>query len=61
MKYEAAAHMFCEAIKMIAEKEENLNNLKSYLTYHFPYWLKIYADTPEGLALELKNFAEMQL
>ena len=59
MKYEAAARRTCEAIKALAEKPENLCNLESYLTSHFDYWLKRYCDTPEGLTLELENFANM--
>ena len=40
---------------------ENLENLNSYLCYHFPEWLEMYANTPEGLAEELKMFATMEV
>lgn len=59
MDNENAARVFIQAIKTIAEKPENLDNLESYLSYHFPVWLEKYANTPEGIAAEMKNFAEM--
>lgn len=54
-----AAAQFCEAIRTLASKPENLDNLESYLSHHFPVWLEKYADTPEGLTAELRQFAEM--
>lgn len=61
MKYEAAARQFCKAIKTIAEKEDNLNNLESYLSYHFDSWLEKFAGTPDNMASELVQFANMEL
>lgn len=58
---EQLAHQFVEAIKTIAEKPENLENLECYLSYHFPVWLDKYANTPEKIAWELKQFAEMEI
>lgn len=55
------AKIFIEAIKTIAEKPQNLDNLESYLTWHFPEWLQKYANTPENLTAELKHFAEMEI
>ena len=55
------AKVFIEAIKTIAGKPENIDNLECYLRNHFDEWLEKYADTPEGLAYEMKNFAEMQI
>lgn len=57
----ATAAEFIKAIKTIAAKEENINNLECYLTHHFPVWLEKYANTPEGLVYELKAFAEMEV
>lgn len=57
---EKLAVEFVGAIKTIAEKEENLNNFESYLIYHFSEWMKKFANTPEGLTDELKQFAEMK-
>jgi hypothetical protein len=56
-----AAEMFIEAIKQIANKPDNLNNLESYLGQHFDIWLNKYAYTPEDIAAEMKMFAEMKI
>lgn len=55
------AKIFIEAIKTIALKPDNLDNLEIYLSYHFTEWLEKFANTPEKLAGELKNFAEMNI
>ena len=54
------ADIFTQAIKDLASKPENLENLNSYLCYHFSEWLETWANTPEGLAEEMKNFANLQ-
>ena len=59
-KYEKQAEEFCEAIRTLANKPENLDNLESYLTYNFDKWLKTWANTPASLAEEMKEFAEME-
>ena len=56
-----AAADFVGAIKLIAAKPDNLDNLESYLSHHFEKWLKTLANTPEGLAAEMKEFAEMEI
>ena len=56
---EQIAHQFIEAIKTIAEKPQNLDNLECYLSHHFPVWLEKYANAPETITAELKAFAEM--
>lgn len=60
MKYEKEARIFCEAIKILASKPENLNNLESYLSYHFTSWLTKWANTPENMTAEMREFAEME-
>ena len=60
-KYEKQAEEFCEAIRTLANKPENLNNLESYLTYNFDKWLTTWANSPENLAAEMKEFAEMEM
>ena len=60
-KYEKQAAEFCEAICTLADNTRNLENLESYLSYHFEKWLKTFANTPEGLAAEMKMFAEMEV
>ncbi len=61
MKHETLAAQFIAAIKMIAEKPQNLENLELYLSLHFPEWLEKYANTPEKITTELKAFAEMEV
>ena len=61
-KYEKqAAADFVEAIKLIATKPDNLDNLESYLSRHFSEWINKWANTPEDLAAEMKMFAEMEI
>ena len=60
-KHDQAARVFCEAIKTIAAKPGNLENLESYLSRHFGAWLKKYANTPEWLAAEMREFANMEI
>lgn len=56
-----AARIFVQAIQTIASKPQNLNNLENYLSMHFFEWLEKFADTPETLATELREFAEMEI
>lgn len=58
---EVYANIFCDAIRTIAKKPENINNLESYLTHNFTEWLEKYANCPETLAIEMKMFAEMEV
>lgn len=61
MKHTEISKQFIEAIKTISEKPENLDNLETYLSHHFSEWLEKFANTPEGITSELKNFAEMTI
>ena len=61
MNNHECAEIFVNAIKEIARKTENLNNLESYLSHHFDVWLEKFAYTPEGLVSEMKSFAEMEI
>ena len=60
-KYEEQATQFCEAIRALANKPENLENLESYLSRHFPEWISKWANSPASLAEEMKEFAEMEI
>lgn len=57
---EVYAKNFCDAIRTIAKKPENIDNLESYLTYHFTEWLNKYGNYPKNLTMEMKMFAEME-
>lgn len=56
-----AAADFVGAIKLIATKPDNLDNLESYLSQHFPEWVRRWANSPEDLAAEMKEFARMEI
>lgn len=58
---EVYAKIFCDAIRTMSEKPENINNMESYLTWHFTIWLEKYGNCPENLAMEMKGFAEMEV
>lgn len=60
-KHEQTAKLFCEALQTIAGKPENLENLETYLSIHFSKWLDKFANTPENITAELKQFAEMDV
>lgn len=60
MKHERVAKQFIAAIKTIAEKPENLENLELYLSYHFPEWMIKFANTPENITCEMREFANMK-
>lgn len=58
-KHEQTAKQFCEALRTIAGKPENLENFELYLSMHFSEWLEKFANTPERITAELKEFANM--
>ena len=60
-KYTFEAAQFCNAIRELANKPENLQNLESYLEWHFDKWLEKYASTPDCMAAEMSNFAQMDI
>ena len=60
-KYTNEAAQFCNAIRELASKPENLQNLESYLEWHFDKWMEKYASTPDGIAAEMSNFAQMEI
>lgn len=59
--YEKEAAQFIEAIKTIASKPENLENLESYLSINFASWIRKFASTPEDLVFEIQEFANMTI
>ena len=60
-KYTVEAAQFCNAIRELANKPENLQNLESYLEWHFETWLEKYASTPDDMAAEMSEFAQMEM
>ena len=60
-KYTVEAGQFCNAIRELANKPENLQNLENYLEWHFDKWLEKYASTPDCMAAEMSDFAQMEI
>ena len=60
-KYTVEAAQFCSAIREFANKPENLQNLESYLEYHFDKWMEKYANSPDSMAAEMAEFAQMEI
>ena len=58
-KYEETAAVICEAIRAMAANEDAISNFECYLSYHLPAWFERFANTPDGLASELHEFAHM--
>ena len=58
-RYDEQAKRFCEAIKIITNNDDAINNFERYLSYHFSPWLHKYACTVDGLVDELERFAHM--
>ena len=58
-RYDQEAEELCNAIRKFSENEDALNNMESYLAYNFAEWIKRYANTPENMAGEFRNFAAM--
>lgn len=56
---EELAHEFCAAIKKLASNEDAINNMESYLSYHFDSWMKKWAYDPESITFELTQFAKI--
>lgn len=59
--YEKESRTVIEAIKTIATRPENLDNLETYLAHSFADWLTKYTNTPDNIANELKMFAEIKI
>lgn len=58
-KYKYTAQAFCDAVRKLGTNPEALDNLCSYLENHFGEWLDKYANTPDDLAEEMQNFANI--
>ena len=60
-KYTYEAAQFCDAIRKLASKPENLENLESYLEQSFDKWMEKYANSPACMAAEMSSFAQMEI
>lgn len=57
MTKEESAKMFADAIRNMTDAQ--IDNLEYYLSVHFDSWIKRFANTPAGLATEMKEFANV--
>lgn len=57
--YEKEAAQFCEYIRTLASKPDNLDNLQSYLSCHFGDWLAKWANIPQDMVTEMREFSNM--
>jgi len=53
--------IFTDAIRTLAKKPENIDNLELYLNYHFDIWMIKFANNPAGISEELAHFAKMDI
>lgn len=60
-EYTFKSAQFCDAIRKLASKPENLQNLESYLERSFDEWMEKYASTPACIAAKMLNFAQMEI
>lgn len=61
MNNEQLAKLFIESIQNLANNPQNLRNLETYLSYHFDAWMQKFANTPEKITHEIKEFANMEV
>ena len=61
MENKQAAEIFCNAIRTLTNKPDNIGNLESYLSYHFDVWMEKFAHDPESIAEEMHQFATMEI
>ena len=60
-RYTKEAAQFCECVRTLASKPDNLDNLQAYLSAHFVEWLTQLGSTPQDMAAEMREFAEMEI
>lgn len=58
-KYREQAETVKAAILKMADRPATLENFCSYLSYHFVEWLEKWANDPDSMAAELKEFASI--
>lgn len=60
-RYKEEAREFIQVLQALVGNQDRLENLESYLSYHFDLWLRKYANTPEDITAELSGFAGVEL
>lgn len=60
-KYTELAKAFRDVIERLAANNYALDNMESYLSWHFGTWFEKYVTTPDSLIYELETFAGIDL
>lgn len=59
-KYKEQAATVAAAILEMASNPSSLENFESYLSFHFAEWLDKWANDPDSMACELKEFSKIR-
>ena len=59
-KYEKQAATVAAAILEMANNPSSLENFENYLSFHFVEWLDKWANNPDSMACELKEFSKIR-
>ena len=57
--YSNIAKDFVKHLSCLVNNEAAKENFICYLSYHFPEWLAKFANNPENITEEIKEFAHM--
>ncbi len=59
MNYDTQAERTIEALRKMLSNDFATGNFKMYLSNHYAEWLDKFANTPDGMATELEQFASI--
>lgn len=59
-KYKEQAATVAAAILEMASNPSSLENFKTYLSFHFAEWLEKWANDPDNMACEFKEFSKIR-
>lgn len=57
--YQNEARQVADAVRELATHPDALDNFELYLSHNFGEWLGRFANTPESMAGELREFASI--
>ena len=57
--YQNEARQVADAVREMVANPDALDNFELYLSAHFGEWLAKFANTPESMAGELREFASI--
>ena len=59
-KYNEQAATVAAAILEMASNPSSLENFENYLSIHFAEWIEKWANNPDNMACELKEFSKIR-